>query len=230
MNLVVYGDLHGCLNEFKALRKKVKLKKNDIEIVVGDILNKGPYNLETLRYIIKNKILSVRGNNEDKILKLFSMYKEDDTILEDIKPWEAHILKNIKKSEIKFLKSLPYFIKIKGITIVHGGIPQGIKLKKLSKEDKKQLTLLRFYDKKFHPIPWHDFEGRYKFWSEVYNGREGFVVFGHHPFEKPKVEKFAIGIDTGCVYGGELTAIKFNNLNVKDYDFISLKARKKYFK
>ncbi len=228
-SLVVYGDIHGCLSEFKALRKKVKLKKGDIEVVVGDLLNKGPQNLEVLRYIMKNKILTVRGNNEEKILKLYKMYKEDDTVLEDVKPWEAQILKNIKKSEIKFLKSLPYFIKIKGITIVHGGIPRGVNLKKLSKSDKKQLTLLRFYNKKLEPIPWHDFDGRYKFWSEIYDGREGFVVFGHHPFKKPKVEKYAVGIDTGCVYGGRLTAIKFKDFDTKSYKLFSVKARKKYF-
>jgi bis(5'-nucleosyl)-tetraphosphatase (symmetrical) len=227
--LIIYGDIHGCLDEFKALRKKIKPTKKDIEVVVGDILNKGPFSLETLRYIMKKNILCIRGNNEDKILKL---YKKN--ITEGIKPWEEKILKNIKKKEIKFLKNLPYFLKFKNITVVHGGIPLGVRLsKKLSKEEKRNITLLRCYDKDMNMLAFHEKDRRYKFWSELYDGRDGFVIFGHHPFPKPKIEKFAVGIDTGCVYGGELTAIVFKKkkkiYDTKDYEIVSVKAKRGYF-
>jgi hypothetical protein len=33
------------------------------------------------------------------------------------------------------------------------------------------------------------------------------VIFGHTVVDKPLVTPFAVGIDTGCVYGGPLTAV-----------------------
>jgi len=115
--LIVYGDIHGCLDEFKLLRKKIKPTKKDIEVVVGDFLNKGPYSLETLRYIKKHKILSIMGNNEERILRYLKKDKN-----EYIRAFDK-VVDGLKKGDIKFIKSLPYFLKIKNITIVHGGIP-----------------------------------------------------------------------------------------------------------
>ncbi len=46
------------------------------------------------------------------------------------------------------------------------------------------------------------------FWAEVYDGRFGHVYFGHEPFvqQQPKHFEHATGLDTGCVFGGWLTA------------------------
>ncbi len=233
--VIVYGDIHGCLREFEKLRKKIKPHKKDIEISVGDFLNKGPQSLKTLRYIEKNNILSVVGNNEEKIVKLYKRYKKKGKkAFDGVRESEKKLVKKMGRRDYHFLKSLPYYLKIDNLTVVHGGIRLGLRLDKhLSKEDRRSLTLLRFYNKALEPIPYSDKENRYKFWSELYGGREGFVVFGHHPFPKPKIEKWAIGIDTGCVYGGKLTAIIFekNNKGVttRHYTLINQKAVKKYF-
>jgi hypothetical protein len=42
-------------------------------------------------------------------------------------------------------------------------------------------------------------------WFEQYEGKT--AVFGHWVFTAPHVTKSTIGIDTGCVYGGSLTAV-----------------------
>lgn len=47
-----------------------------------------------------------------------------------------------------------------------------------------------------------------KFWSEVWNG-DRIVVYGHTPGRQARIDKKAVGIDTGCVYGGTLTAAVF---------------------
>ena len=216
--VIVYGDIHGCLEEFKLLRKKIKPTKKDIEVVVGDFLNKGLYSLQTLRYIKKHSILSVVGNNEERVLKEFKKGKTS----------------NYHDKDIKFLKSLPYYLRIKNITIVHGGIPLKVKLnKKLTKEQKKEITMLRYYDKELNSLSWKEKDRLYKYWGELYDGRDGFVVYGHNPFKKPRKDKFAIGIDTGCVYGGELTAIVFKkkkkNYDTNSYELVSVKPKRVYF-
>ncbi len=86
-SIVVYGDIHGCLDEFKALRKKINLQPDDIEISVGDFMNKGPFSIETLHFITSRDIISVMGNNEARIIKLYKRYlKDGEKYLNTIKP------------------------------------------------------------------------------------------------------------------------------------------------
>ncbi len=235
-SIVVYGDVHGCLDEFKMLRKKANLKVGDVEVLVGDILNKGPFSIETLHYIKKHNILSVMGNNEARIIKLYNRYlKEGKKYLQEIKPHEKETILQITKKEIIKLEKLPYFLKFSNLTILHGGIKEDTNLNEnLDNKIKKEITLLRYLDRNLQPIPWSNFDGRYKFWSELYDGREGFIVFGHHPFDEPKIDEFSLGIDTGCVYGGKLTAAKFSvsesgEVDTKNYKLISVLALKKYW-
>jgi bis(5'-nucleosyl)-tetraphosphatase (symmetrical) len=234
--VIIYGDLHGCLEELILIRKKLSIQKDDIEVSVGDLINKGPHNIELLNYIQKNSILVVKGNNEEKIIKLYKQYiQTPQETLEKVRKHEAITLTQIDDKSIKFLKTLPYFIKIHNLTIVHAGITNKIDLSKpLEKYDREVLTLLRFLNKKEDIITsYKEFNEKYSFWSEIYKGHEGFVVFGHHPFTKPKIEKYAIGIDTGCVYGGKLTAITFplykNHVDTNNYTITDVKSKKNYF-
>ncbi len=233
--VIIYGDIHGCLDELKKLRKKIKPRDGDIEISVGDLVNKGPQSIETLRYIQKKGILSVVGNNEIKIMKFYKKSKQKgEGFLKTLRNFEQQVLSTMSVQDYHFLKSLPYFIKIKNLTILHGGIPNGVKLRdSMSDDDKEALTLMRYLDKDYHPIPYKNIEDRSAFWSEVYNGREGFIVFGHHPFKEPKIEEHAIGIDTGAVYGGYLSAIVFNQnslgVDIKNYRIYNVESAKDYF-
>lgn len=234
--IIVYGDIHGCLDELKSLRKKLQIKPHDIEISVGDFLNKGPYSLQTLRYLDKHNIASVMGNNEAKIIRLYHKYqKKGEAYFEMLRESDKKTLLELEADDIHYLESLPYYIKIDTLTILHGGITNEMHLdEKLSDKEKKLITQLRFFNKEHEPIPYEDFEHREVFWSEEYDGHEGFIVFGHHPFEKVKKTKHALGIDTGCVYGGTLTAVSFpyhdNKVDIKNYTLKSVKAIQKHFR
>jgi len=233
--VIVYGDIHGCLDELKALREKLDIQKNDIEISVGDILNKGPFlGHEIIRYIQEHHISVVMGNNEAKAIKHYLKYrKEGAAFLETLRPFESATALSLQEEDYFFLKALPYFMRVKNLTILHGGILPGMRLDKLDTAQKKEITLIRYLDKKMQPVSWSDKQNQYCFWSEVYDGSEGFIVAGHHPFPEPKIEKYAIDIDTGCVYGGKLTAAVFkmdkNGVDTKGVTLISQKAKRNYW-
>ena len=58
-NLIIYGDIHGCYDEFTSLRKKINPSKDDTEVCVGDIVTKGKNSIKLFKYIQKYDIKSV---------------------------------------------------------------------------------------------------------------------------------------------------------------------------
>lgn len=66
------------------------------------------------------------------------------------------------------------------------------------------------------------------FWAETYDGRFGWVYFGHSPFvgEEPTQFPHATGLDTGCVFGGSLTAVILEEGHERK--FVSVKASGKF--
>lgn len=73
--IIIIGDLHGCYEELKDLLKLCLFQKEkDILIFVGDLVNKGPYSVEVIRYIyqlsLENIAYIVRGNHDEAMLEI----------------------------------------------------------------------------------------------------------------------------------------------------------------
>jgi serine/threonine protein phosphatase 1 len=88
-----------------------------------------------------------------------------------------------------YLADLPLAISWDGGLVVHGGVDPH---QPLAEHAPDTLLTMRRVDTGQH-------------WWEVYRGHPT-VYFGHTVHEGPVVRPNAIGLDTGCVYGGELTA------------------------
>jgi hypothetical protein len=114
MKLIVYGDIHGCYNNFTSLRKKINPKKNDIEVCVGDIITKGEDSIKVLKYIQEHDIKSVLGNHEDKLVRYLehkNSEKKNPIVLNND---EKKIIENLDNEDIEYLKNMPLFLKFKG--------------------------------------------------------------------------------------------------------------------
>jgi hypothetical protein len=220
MKYVIYGDIHGCLEEWEELRKEIP--KDSFEISVGDILDKGPYPVEALRYAKKNKIFTIMGNHEYKHIRKYwgrKVHLDEN---------QKQVYPKLKKEDFEFIESMPFFLKLNHLTIVHAGITNRIYLNNPPLNIMTLLLFLREVDEndKFLPLN-HNYPNP-RYWADTYNGHEGFVVYGHNPFLNPKINKHAIGIDTGCVYGNKLTAVIFEDtINIK-YSIIQVDAKQKY--
>jgi bis(5'-nucleosyl)-tetraphosphatase (symmetrical) len=216
-NLIIYGDIHGCYDEFISLRNKINPKKDDIEICVGDIITKGKDSTRTLDFIIDNNIKSVLGNHENKIIRYLNHQKFKKKNPIELDADEQNIVNNLSQKHRGFLENMPLFLKFGYITIVHGGLQNYMSLDNLSKRDYQKILRMRYLDKNGKYLTFGKEDQNSTFWANIYDGNQGFIIYGHQWFKEVKKDKFALGIDTGCVYGNKLSAVMFHNQNIYNY-------------
>jgi hypothetical protein len=193
---IVIGDVHGCFFELMALLEEVRVRDTDRLIFVGDLIAKGPANREVLEFVRqRRKCDSVLGNHELTLLRLCS---GDENIEVDRSHLSAPAaLGNELSQYMERISRFPPYIDLGDFVVVHAGIRPGLALEKQSLEDLTQLRMLNGA---------RPGSGVRTPWYEAYRGNKT-VIFGHTVFETPLLKENVIGIDTGCVYGGSLTAV-----------------------
>jgi hypothetical protein len=151
-------------------------------------------------------------------------------------PELSSITQKMSQDDIDFLNTMPLYHKLAGqdIVCVHAGIPGVIKAlpdlnRPLDKRDAKffnQMLRLRFENPRGMMVALGQEKEEDVFWSEKYDGRFGHVYYGHQPWEQsdPKFDKFATGMDLGCVFGGWLAAAIVEN--GKLVDVVKVKGEK----
>lgn len=226
MKKIVISDIHGCAAELAQLLQKTNARPEEV-IFLGDYVDSGPDSLsvlETVREWCIQGAEALLGNHDD----LFLQWLEDKEIifyygrvggiatinsflhrlgmdrveysqLENDEKKENELRKIIKDhydKQITFLQSRPLFKKDEELIYVHAGINPK---KGLDKSNKIELLNIR-----------NEFIYEYK-------GRET-VIFGHTPASKIHGDNNVyfgpnrvIGIDGGCVFGGQLNALIISN-------------------
>jgi len=228
--VIVIGDVHGCIDELKELLVNCGYQKDEDQVIlVGDILNGAPFSVEMVRFAISEKFIVVKGNHEDYVL----MMKEVRNRLQSkgLKPEEDEALEEVKwideldESELKYLIYLPFSVTIPkyNTLVVHAGLVPSFSV---DKQDLFVLYSLRNIDVINNNgtvtyVPLQRPTGGVP-WASVWKGPEH-VIFGHDAKRKLQQYEFATGIDTGCCYGGELTA-----LILPERKLIHVKARTVY--
>lgn len=224
----IISDIHGCLEEFEKLLNIISYNQNkDNIILVGDLIDRGYDSVGVVRKARELNFQSVMGNHEYKFLKnpknkKYSRYNFNDEDIQYLKNLPTYIK---LKDYIIVHAGLKPNIKLEGqnsldlMTIRyidennnHLGITQVSKLcnrkfgLELSNKDEK------FFDKLNDYLKTRKKDLGIKFWTDFWNG-SGNIVYGHsvHSTSYPLIEEtspdvFCYGIDTGCVFGGFLTA------------------------
>lgn len=202
---IVFGDVHGCFDELQDLLRAVKAQPYDRLISVGDLISKGPDSRAVMEWAMKTRNLEcVLGNHE---LRLRRHWRAGTRSSE--KPHDADTyrqLGDLHDAAMLWIDKLPLTISGPGFLVVHAGFDPA---EGLEWQTASQLTNLR-------RLP----DGRP--WYEAYRERT-LAVFGHWAKRRPVVRPNAVGLDTGCVYGGSLTA-----LILPERILISVPARRTY--
>lgn len=187
------GDIHGCYDELVDLLDAVKFGGNDRLISVGDLITKGPKSREVLdRFMSEPNFSAVIGNHD---LALRRRWNGEKFKLKDSQKPTHKELKKDKKHYVAYLNSLPFLIDLGAHLVVHAGLRPEVALHSQTTEDMTELRSLGADRASRNGTPWY----------EVYDG-EKVVLFGHWPAAEPRRGRKAIGLDTGCVYGHQLTA------------------------
>ncbi len=192
------GDIHGCYFALKTLLEKLPIEwGRDYLVFLGDYIDRGPNSRKVLELLIElkkiypEKVVPLKGNHE----WLFERYLLGEDIEIFLYNGGYETLKNyleegglkIPSEHITFIKELPLFLEIGPYFFVHAGINPK---KSLNQQEEEDLLWIRqsfyFYEGKFSKK----------------------IIFGHTPFPEVLILEDRIGLDTGCVYGGKLSAVE----------------------
>jgi Calcineurin-like phosphoesterase len=207
---IVIGDIHGCFDELQDLLKLIELRTDDRVIAVGDLIVKGPRNCDVLdRFIEDDRFSSVIGNH-DRALRQY--WRGEPLRLSKEQAATAAELESQREYYSEYLRSLPFTINLGSHLVVHAGIRPGVPLKRQMASDLTEMRTMGANPSSRRGLPWY----------EVYRGRR-IVLFGHWPAKAPRLAPRAAGLDTGCVYGGRLTAYI-----IESNQFVSVPARQSY--
>lgn len=207
---LIVGDVHGCLDELRALLAQCDYQADDALIFVGDLVNKGPDSQGVVQLARESGAVSVLGNHDAHLLRFRSGEK----------PRSHHeaVAKTLTEADWQYLESLPLWHTLPAfnIWVVHAGVEAG---RPLEAQARDNLLTMRSLDADGRPTA--RVEG-YTPWASMWPGPQR-VVFGHDAIRGLQQYPHALGLDTGCVYGRQLTA-----LLLPENRLISVDAKRAY--
>ena len=212
---IAIGDVHGCADEFEELLRRLELKPDDRVIQVGDLVNRGPDSHRVVELAREYQVEAIIGNHE---LRLLSARKKNKPSL--LKQDDQATVEQLTADDWKYLEAMPKFLYDAQIdtVIVHGGF---LPNKPWQTQGSDLITNIQVIDKKGKAAKRSDAPDAAP-WADSWGGSP-FVVYGHTPRPRVLERKGSIGIDTGCVYGGHLTAYI-----IEDKSLVQVHAHKAY--
>lgn len=212
---ILIGDVHGCLAELQALWQQLPLAEAEAIVFLGDLIDKGPDSEAVLDFVQAQArqwpLVLVRGNHEAKALRA---YKRGAALTFTPTPERLALLAQM----------LPFYAFKAGqqrCLAVHGGIypafwrhesalpdPYGeAQWPRRLRDQVQRFLFCRYVNPQGHIVALGHETAADHFWAESYAGQAGTIFFGHQPFLNG-VAHFAQahGLDTGCVFGGSLSA------------------------
>jgi hypothetical protein len=190
---IVVGDVHGCAWELEALLDRIGFTTGDRLVFVGDLLARGPDSLGVLDIARQTAATIVRGNHEQKLLD----WRDHDATLGRMHEDLAHSLRDV---DWTLLDTAPFWCDLTehGLRVVHAGV---LPRMPIEKQHHQILLTLRTLNRRGEPA------GRNgTLWGKMYQGPPH-LAFGHNAAPGLQLHPWATGLDTGCVYGGCLSAI-----------------------
>jgi predicted phosphodiesterase len=212
---IAIGDIHGCAHEFERLIEKLAPDSSDQILLLGDLINKGPDPLRVFDIARRIGAQSLLGNHELR-LKLYRRTRD----LSLLKKEDYPTLNALRGADWEFIEAMPltHHHKETDTLFVHGGF---LPRRPWQDQPAEVVTRIQVVDKQGRPRKRNECEDG-TVWADLWEG-PSFVVYGHTPREEVYKTKNSVCIDTGCVYGGRLTAFI-----AQDRSLVQVRARQSY--
>jgi hypothetical protein len=214
---LIVGDVHGCREELEDLLEQAQWEADDRLILVGDLVAKGPDSLGVVRLVRKLGGRAARGNHDEHCLRWWRAQRAG-LPLPELAPAHRRVAEELKQEDWEWLADQPLWIELPehDALVVHAGLVPSVPLEAQKPHDLMNMRSIledgsasRSYE-----------EGTP--WAELWPGPT-LVLFGHDAVRGFQSHPHALGLDTGCVYGGWLTG-----LWLPGRDLVSVPARATY--
>ena len=218
----ILGDVHGCFDELTALLAQLGYTVSRTEngyyvtppagrraIFLGDLVDRGPNTPDVLRLVMgmvaSGAALCVPGNHDVKLLR--KLRGRDVQITHGLAETLAQLegeSPEFRASVAAFLDSLVSHYVLDGgrLVVAHAGMKA-----EMQGRGSGKVREFALYGETTGETDEFGLPVRYP-WAEQYRGA-AMVVYGHTPVPSPEWLNNTINIDTGCVFGGRLTALRY---------------------
>ncbi len=233
----IIGDIHGCYDELLQLLEKLGYAKNEAgvyqhsigrkTVFVGDLVDRGPKIPQVVR-LVKDMVdagygFCVPGNHDIKFMRAIGGKKVQIThgledSLSQFKIYDE-TYHGFSRVAAEFMDTLVshYVLDDGNLVVAHAGMKEEMQGRGSGKVREFALFGETTGETDDFGLP-----VRYN-WAADYRGR-AMVVYGHTPVAEPEWLNRTINIDTGCVFGGKLTALRY-----PEKELVSVPALQTYY-
>ncbi|MGY1759895.1 polynucleotide kinase-phosphatase [Geodermatophilus sp. SYSU D00779] len=235
----VIGDVHGCRTELEELlgalgydlRRDEQGRAVDAEhpagrraVFVGDLVDRGPDSPGVLRLVMgmvaAGHALCVPGNHEDKLVRALRGRNVQVThgLERTLAQLEAED-EGFRREVEEFCSGLVSHYVLDGgaLVVAHAGLKES-----LQGRSSARVRDFALYGETTGETDEFGLPVRYP-WATEYRGRAT-VLYGHTPVPTPEWVNDTLCLDTGCVFGGRLTALRY-----PERELVSVAARQTYY-
>ncbi|GAA3531548.1 polynucleotide kinase-phosphatase [Streptomyces osmaniensis] len=217
----IVGDIHGCASELEALLGTLGYRDGvhpdgRTAVFVGDLVDRGPDSPGVLRRVMSmvksGNALCVPGNHENKYGRYLKGRNVQHThgLAETIEQMETES-EEFRAEVREFIDGLVSHYVLDGgkLVVCHAGLPE-----KYHGRTSGRVRSHALYGDTTGETDEFGLPVRYP-WAEDYRGRAA-VVYGHTPVPDATWLNNTICLDTGAVFGGKLTALRWPERELVD--------------
>lgn len=233
----IIGDVHGCYDEMIALLALLGYRE-DAEagyrhpegrrgVFVGDLVDRGPKVVETValvrRMVLAGQALCVPGNHDDKLLRRLrgKQVQVSHGMAESIA--QIEVLPEEQRATwirdyVALFDEMPSHVVLDGgrLVVAHAGMREVYQGRASGR-----VRAFALFGETTGETDEFGLPERLN-WAADYRGKAA-VVYGHTPVYESSWLNNSINVDTGCVFGGKLTALRW-----PERDLVSMPARQTY--